>query len=149
MNKKLKLKIAIVNFGMGNLYSIYNAFCSIGLEPQITSSRKDILDADGVILPGVGAFGKAMEKLRELQLIEDIYSKMNQYESLVEIVYVFDTPEYYTREKEKFLNHLNPFRGFFARLGIDIDTEFLRKEKLTEQFLDSLLNDSTVLELEE
>ena len=86
---------------------------------------------------------------RQLQLIEDIYSKLNQYESLVEIVYVFDTPEYYAREKEKFLNHLNPFRGFFARLGIDIDTEFLRKEKLTEQFLDSLLNDSTFLELEE
>ncbi|TDI76986.1 MAG: DUF2723 domain-containing protein [Bacteroidetes bacterium] len=86
---------------------------------------------------------------RQLQLIEDIYSKLNQYESLVEIVYVFDTPKYYAREKEKFLNHLNPFRGFFARLGIDIDTEFLRKEKLTEQFLDSLLNDSAFLELEE
>ncbi len=86
---------------------------------------------------------------RQGDLIEDIYSKMNQYESLVEIAYVFDTPEYYAREKEKFLNHLNPFRGFFGRLGIDIDTEFLRKEKLTELFLDSLLNDSTFLELEE
>jgi hypothetical protein len=86
---------------------------------------------------------------RQGDLIEDIYSKMNQYESLVEIAYVFDTPEYYAREKEKFLNHLNPFRGFFGRLGIDIDTEFLRKEKLTEQFLDSLLNDSTISEPEE
>jgi Protein O-mannosyl-transferase TMEM260-like len=86
---------------------------------------------------------------RQGEFIEDIYSKMNQYESLVEIAYVFDTPEYYTREKEKFLNHLNPFRGFFGRLGIDIDTEFLRKEKLTEQFLDSLLNDSTISEPEE
>lgn len=86
---------------------------------------------------------------RQGELIEDIYSKMNQYESLVEITYAFDTPEYYAQEKEKFLNHLNPFRGFFARIGIDIDTEFLRKEKLTEQFLDSLLNDSTILEPEE
>jgi Protein O-mannosyl-transferase TMEM260-like len=86
---------------------------------------------------------------RQGELIEDIYSKMNQYESLVEIAYVFDTPEYYTKEKEKFRNYLNPFRGFFGRLGIDIDTEFLRKEKLTEQFLDSLLNDSTILEPEE
>jgi len=79
---------------------------------------------------------------QQSNLIKDIYSKMNQYESLVEIVYSFDTPQYYAQEKEKFLNHLNPFRGFFARLGIDIDTEFLRKEKLTEQFLDSMLNDN-------
>ncbi|GAB5401161.1 MAG: DUF2723 domain-containing protein [Aureisphaera sp.] len=75
-------------------------------------------------------------------MIEEIYTKMNQYESLVELVYTYDDQSYYQQEKEKFLNYLNPYKGFFARLGIDIDEEFLRKEKLTEQFLDSLLRDS-------
>ncbi|MCH9659635.1 MAG: DUF2723 domain-containing protein [Bacteroidetes bacterium] len=76
-------------------------------------------------------------------MIEEIYSKLNQYESLVEIIYTYDTPKYYQDQKTIFLNHLQPFRGFFARLGMDIDEEFLRKERLTEQFLDSLLKDST------
>lgn len=82
-------------------------------------------------------------------MIEDIYSKMNQYESLVELTYTFDTPEYYAQEKKEFLDALNPFRGFFARLGIDIDTEFLRQERLTEKFLDSMMNDSSVVEPQE
>jgi hypothetical protein len=82
-------------------------------------------------------------------MIEDIYSKMNQYESLVELTYTFDTPEYYAQEKKEFLSYLSPFRGFFARLGIDIDKEFLRQERLTEQFLDSMLNDSSGAEPQE
>lgn len=82
-------------------------------------------------------------------MIEDIYSKMNQYESLVELTYTFDTPEYYAQEKKEFLDALSPFRGFFARLGIDIDTEFLRQERLTEKFLDSMMNDSSGAEPQE
>ncbi|NNM24010.1 MAG: DUF2723 domain-containing protein, partial [Flavobacteriaceae bacterium] len=84
----------------------------------------------------------------QADLIEDIYSKMNQYESLVEITFVYDSEAYYQQEKKKFMNHLNPFRGFFARLGIDIDTEFLRKEKFAKEFMDSLL-DGTELMLPE
>lgn len=79
------------------------------------------------------------------EIIQDIYSKMNQYEALVETAYTYDTPEFYAQEKEIFLNHLNPFRGFFSRIGLDIDQEFLRKERLTEQFIDSLLKDSSAL----
>ncbi|MEM7186095.1 MAG: DUF2723 domain-containing protein [Bacteroidota bacterium] len=86
----------------------------------------------------------AMDLGQQSELIEDIYSKINQYETLVELAYVYDTPEYYAKEKVVFLNHLNPFRGFFARVGIDIDTEFLRRERITEQFLDSVLKDSAL-----
>jgi len=75
---------------------------------------------------------------------EEIYSKLNQYEALVEMAYTFDSPEFYAQEKEVFLNHLGPFKGFFTRVGIDIDTEFLRRERLTEQFLDSMLKDSSL-----
>lgn len=69
--------VVIVDYGMGNLFSIKNAFRVSGLETEITSSGKEILAADGVILPGVGAFGKAMATLRDLNLV-DVLQKVAQ-----------------------------------------------------------------------
>lgn len=72
-------KVAIIDFGMGNLFSIKNACEYIGLQANITSSQQEVLSADAVILPGIGAFGDAMEALRRLDLIhvlrEIAYSK--------------------------------------------------------------------------
>ncbi len=79
--------------------------------------------------------------------LEEIYSKLNQYESLVETVYVYDTDEYYQTQKQLFKNHLQPFKGLFSRLGVDIDKEFLQRERLTEQLLDSLMLDSSLLDV--
>ncbi len=62
-------KVAIVDHGLGNLYSVKHACLHIGLEAEITSSRRDILSADAVILPGVGAFGDAMATLHRLDLV--------------------------------------------------------------------------------
>ncbi|MFD2334259.1 imidazole glycerol phosphate synthase subunit HisH [Cohnella sp. GCM10020058] len=60
--------IAIVDYGMGNLHSVSKAVERLGREALVTSSREEILAADGVILPGVGAFGDAMRNLRETGL---------------------------------------------------------------------------------
>ena len=57
--------IAIVDYGVGNLFSLAASFRKIGAETVITSDRAVIADADRVILPGVGAFGDAARKLRE------------------------------------------------------------------------------------
>jgi glutamine amidotransferase len=57
--------IAIVDYGMGNLHSVSKAVERLGYEALISSDEGEILAADGVILPGVGAFGDAMEHLRE------------------------------------------------------------------------------------
>ncbi len=54
---------------MGNLFSVRQACLRAGLEPSITSKKAELLEADGVILPGVGAFGRAMETLREQGLV--------------------------------------------------------------------------------
>lgn len=62
--------IAIVDYGMGNLHSVSKAVERLGREALVTSSREEILAADGVILPGVGAFGDAMRNLRETGLDE-------------------------------------------------------------------------------
>ena len=61
--------VAIVDYRLGNLYSVLRACERVGLDARITSSRRDVLTADGVILPGVGAFGDAMSNLRRLDLV--------------------------------------------------------------------------------
>lgn len=58
------MKIAII----GNIKSIINAFKKIGIEPILTNDREAILSSDGLILPGVGAFG--MENLKKYGLEE-------------------------------------------------------------------------------
>lgn len=65
------MKIVIVDYGMGNVQSIFNAFHQFNnIEVSLSDKRDDILSADGIVLPGVGAFKKAMEELTERNLIE-------------------------------------------------------------------------------
>lgn len=61
--------IAIVDYGLGNLFSIKNACAKVGLQAKITNSKKILLNADAIILPGVGAFGDAIRALENLDLI--------------------------------------------------------------------------------
>ncbi len=57
--------IAIVDYGVGNLFSLCSSFKYIGQEAEITSDAKRIRESDRIILPGVGAFEDAARKLRE------------------------------------------------------------------------------------
>jgi imidazole glycerol-phosphate synthase subunit HisH len=63
-------RIAILDYGMGNLRSVEKALEHIGSVATITSDAGSVRDADGVVLPGVGAFPKAMERVRKLGLDE-------------------------------------------------------------------------------
>ena len=65
--------IAIIDYDAGNLRSVEKALLSIGQECIITRDFKQILAADKVILPGVGAFGDAMDKLRRYELDKVIH----------------------------------------------------------------------------
>jgi glutamine amidotransferase len=60
--------IAIVDYGMGNLRSVQKALQKLGYDAQIASDAETVFRADKVILPGVGAFGAAMENLRRAAL---------------------------------------------------------------------------------
>jgi glutamine amidotransferase len=60
--------IAIIDYGMGNLRSVCKAFEAVGAQARVTCKIEDILKADKVVLPGVGAMGPAMQKLQELGL---------------------------------------------------------------------------------
>jgi len=56
--------IAIIDYGVGNIFSLYSSFKYIGADAVLTSDRETIEKADKIILPGVGAFADAAEKLR-------------------------------------------------------------------------------------
>jgi imidazole glycerol-phosphate synthase subunit HisH len=64
--------IAIIDYGMGNLHSVAKAVERLGYEAVVTSEERVLLEADGAILPGVGAFGDAMEHLRASNLDEAV-----------------------------------------------------------------------------
>jgi imidazole glycerol-phosphate synthase subunit HisH len=63
-----KPRIAILDYGMGNLRSVEKALARVGAEPVVTADHDAAGAADGLVLPGVGAFPKAMRNLRELEL---------------------------------------------------------------------------------
>ena len=64
--------VIIIDYGMGNLGSVQNMFKKIGVVARISSSKKEIISAKAVILPGVGKFDEAIRNLRSLDLIDTI-----------------------------------------------------------------------------
>ncbi len=64
--------IAIIDYGAGNLYSVKNALDFLGAESVVTGKSDEILGADKIILPGVGAFGGAMKSLDQSGLTDTV-----------------------------------------------------------------------------
>lgn len=62
--------IAIIDYGVGNLFSLKSSLKAIGQDALVTRDKDKIRSAERVILPGVGAFGDAVEKLQELELLD-------------------------------------------------------------------------------
>lgn len=65
-------KIVIVDYGMGNLNSVKRKLDRLSMNSIISSKATDLLEADKIILPGVGHFSTAMENLKQLNLIEPL-----------------------------------------------------------------------------
>lgn len=63
-------KVAIIEYGMGNVDSVFRAVEECGGNPVVTSSASEIINADYIILPGVGAFGDGIRNIRERSLDE-------------------------------------------------------------------------------
>lgn len=64
--------IALVDYGMGNLRSVEKALARVGADVRIVNAPGDVLEADALVLPGVGAFGDCMSNLRKLNLEQAI-----------------------------------------------------------------------------
>lgn len=72
------MKIAIIDYGMGNIHSVAKAVSLYGANPLITNKKSDIASCDKFILPGVGAFDDAMFELEDQGLVEAIKDQINQ-----------------------------------------------------------------------
>lgn len=72
MSTESNKKIAIVDYGIGNLESVFRACKKVGGNPFITDDNKEILAASAMILPGVGAFADAMNQLHKNDLVSPI-----------------------------------------------------------------------------
>ena len=72
------MKVTVIYYGLSNLLSVQHAFAHFGAEVQVTSSPADVLAADALVLPGVGAFQDGMQGLEQLGLIEPITQKTAQ-----------------------------------------------------------------------
>lgn len=69
-NKVMSNQVVIVDYGMGNLSSVKKKLRRLKVEPLVSSEPQELLAADKIVLPGVGHFGKAMENLATLNLVE-------------------------------------------------------------------------------
>lgn len=69
--------VAVVDYGVGNLFSLSSSLKAIGADAEVTGEREKIEAADKIILPGVGAFSDAKKKLDEAGLTEVIIERAN------------------------------------------------------------------------
>ena len=72
-----KKKVVIIDYQLGNLFSVKQACDTVGMNAEISSKKEDIRNADALILPGVGAFIEAMNNLQKLELDDAIKQKVN------------------------------------------------------------------------
>ncbi len=70
--------IAIIDYGMGNLRSVQKGLERVGCKAQVTRAPQQIVSANGIVLPGVGAFNACMENLRRFDLVEPICQVVRQ-----------------------------------------------------------------------
>ncbi len=77
--------VAIIDYGVGNLFSLVSSLKAIGVEAVVTGEPQEIKKADKIILPGVGAFGDAIEKLRATGLDKVIITEANNGKDLMGI----------------------------------------------------------------
>ena len=77
--------IAIIDYGVGNLFSVEKAFAAIGEDVKVTGEAEDLRSADKLVLPGVGAFGDCMKNLEATGLIPVIIEQIANKKPLLGI----------------------------------------------------------------
>ena len=77
--------IGIVDYSMGNLRSVQKGFEKVGVSARICGSPEELDDCDGLVLPGVGAFGDAMENLKELGMADALIGYIDSGRQLLGI----------------------------------------------------------------
>lgn len=115
MPDSVRPKIAVIDLGMGNLFSIRQACAYAGLEAFDASDGRCLAGSDGLILPGIGAFGDAMDMIKKLDLAGAVSDFINSGKPVMAICLGM---QILFTESEEFGRHkgLNIVRGFVRRL---------------------------------
>ena len=69
-------KIAVIDYGVGNVHSVYKKLLHLGVDVLVTSLSEEIVSADKIILPGIGNFGKAMQNMRAHNLVQTLHEEV-------------------------------------------------------------------------
>ncbi len=77
--------LVIIDYGLGNLGSVVNAFNYLGIEVKLSNKKRDINKASGLILPGVGAFGEGIKNLRRQKLAKPLLKNVKEGKPLLGI----------------------------------------------------------------
>lgn len=72
----MSLKVVIVDYGMGNIQSVFRKFSLFGINPMVSQDSATINSADKIVLPGVGHFGEAMKNLISLNLVDVLHENV-------------------------------------------------------------------------
>ena len=107
--------IAIIDYGMGNLRSVSKALEKVGGKVEITADSERIRKADAVVLPGVGAFSRAMSNLKELNLLPVLSEVIQLKKYFLGICLGFQL--LFTESEEGNCNGLNIIKGKVKRFN--------------------------------
>jgi glutamine amidotransferase len=113
--------ITIIDYGMGNLGSVQNMIKKVGGKSNITNAASDILNAEKLILPGVGSFDQAMFNLKSLGLIDAIKQKVNEGTSLLGICLGMQLLA--NRSEEGILDGLGLIEGNVIKFPVEKNTK--------------------------
>ncbi len=112
--------IAIIDYGVGNLRSVEKAFQFIGCDAAITSDVKAVSAADGIVLPGVGAFSDAMENLRKAGMVDVVKEAIASDRPFLGICLGMQLLFDYSEEGGSNVEGLGIFKGAIRQLPQDI-----------------------------
>ena len=113
--------LAIIDYGVGNLFSLQCSLKKIGVEAVVTKDADIIKNADRIILPGVGAFGDAAEKLRATGLVDVIKEQAQSGKPFLGICLGMQSPSSIYLKRGQFLSNESAFQpiwGIFNSAGI-------------------------------
>ncbi len=124
--------IAMIDYGAGNIRSVSKALEKMGGDVRLTDDQKKISKADKVVLPGVGAFGNAMEALAEKNLIHTIHAAVNAGKPFLGICVglqcLFDSSE-----ENPGVQGLSLIKGTVRRFGAELKVPHLGWNQVTQQ----------------
>jgi len=129
--------ITIIDYKSGNLKSISNGFKKIGVDYQITDDKQVIADSDYLVLPGVGAFGSAMENLKSFEDV--IYEHVESDKPFLGIC-LGQQVLMSSSEESPGVTGLDLFKGHVELLGEGVKIPHMGWNKL------KVVNDSSILE---